>query len=84
MKRVNNILTEKQAQLTTLMHQSSDAVSLITRTVDNLEQVNGRITEVRSEIAGYQSELARLDGSMGEQFDHNARIIDKFKAFLED
>lgn len=84
MKRVQNILTEKEAQLTTLVNQSEDAVSLITQTVTRLETVNAQIAEKRQEIDTYRSELSRLDNSMGQQFDHNAKIIGKFKAFLED
>lgn len=84
MKRVQNILTEKEAQLATLVNQSEDVVSLITQTVTRLETVNAQIAEKRQEIDTYRSELSRLDSSMGQQFDHNAKIIGKFKAFLED
>ena len=58
--------------------------SLITSTIDRLEAINSKITDTRQEIATYQSELNRIDGSMEQQFGHNAKIIDKFKSFLED
>ena len=58
------------------------AVSLITDTIDRLETINGKISETRQEIETYRSELARIDGSMGQQF--NPKIIGKFKSFLED
>ena len=60
------------------------AVSLIADTIDRLETINGKISETRQEIETYRSELARIDGSMGQQFNHNAKIIGKFKSFLED
>lgn len=43
-----------------------------------------RINSTRQEIESYKAELERLDGSMEQQFSHNAKIIEKFKDFLED
>lgn len=79
-----NILVVKEAQLNALVAESGGAVSLITDTIDRLETINGKISETRQEIETYRSELARIDGSMGQQFNHNAKIIGKFKSFLED
>lgn len=79
-----NILAVKEAQLNALVTESGGAVSLITDTIDRLETINGKISETRQEIETYRSELARIDGSMGQQFNHNAKIIGKFKSFLED
>ncbi len=79
-----NILSVKEAQLNALVAESGGAVSLITDTIDRLETINGKISETRQEIETYRSELARIDGSMGQQFNHNAKIIGKFKSFLED
>lgn len=79
-----NILSAKEAQLNSLVAESESAVSLITNTINRLENVNGKISATRQEIETYRSELARLDGSMEQQFSHNAKIIDKFKSFLED
>ena len=79
-----NILAVKEAQLNALVAESGGAVSLITDTIDRLETINGKISETRQEIETYRSELARIDGSMGQQFNHNAKIIGKFKSFLED
>ena len=79
-----NILSVKEAQLNALVAESGGAVSLITDTIDRLETINGKISETRQEIETYRSELARIDGSMGQQFSHNAKIIGKFKSFLED
>lgn len=79
-----NILAVKEAQLNALVAESGGAVSLITSTIDRLETINSKITDTRQEIATYQSELNRIDGSMEQQFGHNAKIIGKFKSFLED
>lgn len=79
-----NILAVKEAQLNALVAESGGAVSLITDTIDRLETINGKISETRQEIETYRSELARIDDSMGQQFNHNAKIIGKFKSFLED
>ena len=87
MRRVQNnstILTEKAAQLNSLMKDSENAVSVITITIDRLASVNDRINTTRQEIESYKAELERLDGSMEQQFSHNAKIIEKFKNFLED
>ncbi len=87
MRRVQNnstILTEKAAQLDSLMKDSENAVSVITTTIDRLANVNERINFTRQEIESYKAELERLDGSMEQQFSHNAKIIEKFKNFLED
>lgn len=85
-KSQNNstILTEKAAQLNSLMKDSENAVSVITITIDRLASVNDRINTTRQEIESYKAELERLDGSMEQQFYHNAKIIEKFKNFLED
>ena len=85
-KSQNNstILTEKAAQLNSLMTDSENAVSVITITIDRLASVNDRINTTRQEIESYKAELERLDGSMEQQFSHNAKIIEKFKNFLED
>ena len=85
-KSQNNstILTEMAAQLNSLMKDSENAVSVITITIDRLASVNDRINTTRQEIESYKAELERLDGSMEQQFSHNAKIIEKFKNFLED
>lgn len=85
-KSQNNstILTEKAAQLNSLMKDSENAVSVITITIDRLASVNDRINTTRQEIESYKAALERLDGSMEQQFSHNAKIIEKFKNFLED
>ena len=85
-KSQNNstILTEKAAQLNSLMKDSENAVSVITITIDRLASVNDRINTTRQEIESYKAELERLEGSMEQQFSHNAKIIEKFKNFLED
>ena len=85
-KSQNNstILTEKAAQLNSLMKDSENAVSVITITIDRLASVNDRINTTRQEIESYKAELERLDGSMEQQFSHNAKIIEKFKNYLED
>ena len=85
-KSQNNstILTEKAAQLNSLMKDSENAVSVITITIDRLASVNDRINTTRQEIESYKAELERLDGYMEQQFSHNAKIIEKFKNFLED
>ena len=85
-KSQNNstILTEKAAQLNSLMKDSENAVSVITITIDRLASVNDRINTTSQEIESYKAELERLDGSMEQQFSHNAKIIEKFKNFLED
>lgn len=79
-----NILKTKEDQLNDLVHESENAVSLITATIIRLEVVNDKISETRQEIESYQQELSRLDVSMSEQFDHNAKVINKFRSFLED
>ena len=85
-KSQNNstILTEKAAQLNSLMKDSENAVSVITITIDRLASVNDRINTTRQEIESYKAELERLDGSMEQQFSHNAKIIEKFKNFFYD
>lgn len=79
-----NILSEKEMQLNAYVSESERAVSLITDTIERLESVNSRIAATRQEIETHRAELARLDGSMGEQLDRNAKIIGKFRSFLED
>lgn len=82
--RVQNILTEKETQLNSLVQESTDAVSLITNTISRLETVNEQISEKSEEISTYRAELDRIQGSMDQQIAHNEKIIGKFKSFLED
>lgn len=82
--RVQNILTEKETQLNSLVQESTDAVSLITNTISRLETVNEQIHEKSEEISAYRAELDRIQGSMDQQIAHNEKIIGKFKSFLED
>ena len=77
----STILTEKAAQLDSLMRDSENAVSVITTTIDRLANVNERINSTRQEIESYKAELERLDGSMEQQFSHNAKIIAKFATY---
>lgn len=78
------IITEKEAQLNSLIKDSESAVDMITTTINRLANVNERISTTRQEIETYRSELERIDGSMEQQFAHNAKVIEKFKGFLED
>lgn len=82
--RVQNILTEKETQLNSLVQESTDAVSLITNTISRLETVNEQIHEKSEEISTCRAELDRIQGSMDQQIAHNEKIIGKFKSFLED
>lgn len=82
--QVQNILTEKETQLNSLVKESTDAVSLITNTINRLETVNEQIHEKSEEISTYCAELDRIQGSMDQQIAHNEKIIGKFKSFLED
>lgn len=78
-----NILTAKEARLNSLIGESENAVDLITAMIQRLEAVNSKIASEREEIERYRSELEVIDGSMGSRFDHNAKVIEKFKSFLE-
>ena len=53
--RVQNILTEKETQLNSLVQESTDAVSLITNTISRLETVNEQIHEKSEEISTHES-----------------------------
>ena len=82
--QVQNILTEKETQLNSLVKESTDAVSLITNTINRLETVNEQIHEKSEEISTYRVELDRIQESMDQRIAHNEKIIGKFKSFLED
>lgn len=62
--RVQNILTEKETQLNSLVQESTDAVSLITNTIGRLETVNEQIYKKSEEISTYRAELNRIQDSM--------------------
>lgn len=79
-----NLISEKEAQLNALVSDSENAVSSITNMISRLENVNERIVTTRQEICAARADLARLDDSMEQRHDRNAKIIDKFKSFLEE
>lgn len=79
-----NLISEKEAQLNALVSDSENAVSSITNMISRLENVNERIVTTRQEISAARADLVRLDDSMEQRYVCNAKIIDKFKSFLEE
>jgi len=78
----HDILQEKQNEITRLTRQANEAVDLVSRTINSLEDINQQIDSAISEIDAYSQGLAVTRASMSKERDNNAAIIANFSKLL--
>lgn len=83
MKKVTNIIEQKKKELETLQGESNQALSIVTNTINQLSTVNEKINSTISEINTLQNELKMTENELSATQEHNAKIINKFKAIIE-
>lgn len=82
--RTKNIIEEKQKQLTTLQAESNRALDIVTSTINSLATVNEKIDVTMSEISEAKAKLQSTEDDLSKTRLHNTKIIDKFRALIED
>lgn len=79
----HDILLEKQNEVVRLAQQANEAVDLVTRTINDLEDINQQIDGALSEIDAYAQDLAATRSAMSKQRCNNAAIIANFSKLLD-
>lgn len=78
-----NIIEEKQKVLQSLQSESANAIDMVTTTINRLSSVNEQIDVTISEIEDAKSKLQCTEDDLSKTKEHNAKIINKFKALIE-
>lgn len=84
MKRKIDVITEKQRTLKMLQSESSRTLDVVTSTINKLATVNERIDVTISEINEAKAKLQSTEDDLSKTRLHNTKIIDKFKALIEE
>lgn len=84
MRRTKDTITEKEQELKGLQALSEAALSIVTKTIQNLDDVNAEIDEKITEIHEMRDKLDRTETSLTETKVRNSRISSKFKALIEE
>ncbi len=84
MIKANDIITQKQKVLEALKTESSKALDIVTSTINQLATVNEKIDVTISEINEAKSKLQSTEDELNQTRVHNTRIIDKFRALIEE
>lgn len=78
-----NIIEEKQKVLQSLQSESANAIDMVTTTINRLSSVNEQIDVTVGEIEEAKSRLQCTEDDLSKTKEHNAKIINKFKALIE-
>lgn len=70
--------------LRTLQSQSSRALDIVTSTINQLETVNEKIDVTINEIIDAKAKLQSTENDLDKTRLHNTKIIDKFRALIEE
>lgn len=82
--RTKSIIEEKQKQLTALQEESNRALDIVTSTINSLATVNEKIDVTMSEISEAKAKLQSTEDDLSKTRLHNTKIIDKFRALIEE
>lgn len=81
-KKHLDIVAEKEAKLTQLTQEATNAVDLVTRTISGLELVNQEIEDTVADIDAYSERLDKTRGALEQSRNNNAAIIANFSKLL--
>ena len=70
-----DLLQEKQTEVARLARQASEAVDIVTRTMNELEGINQQIDNDLAEIDTYSKELAATRAAMSQQRKNNTTLF---------
>lgn len=80
---MKNIITQKQKVLHSLQTRSANAIDVVTTTINELSSVNEQIDITIGEIEDAKAKLQNTENDLNTTKEHNAKIINKFKALIE-
>lgn len=84
MWKTKSIIEEKQQTLYELQSKSSRALDIVTSTITQLETLNEKIDTTIDEINEAKSKLQSTEDELSRTRLHNTKIIDKFRALIEE
>lgn len=78
-----DVLTAKLSAQSRLSNAAQNAISLVTRTIDELTSISNAISENVAEINDYQSQLDDVKTALLNEKSHNDKMIAKFKSLID-
>ena len=82
MKKKQNILEQKEAELVALNERSASAVQLVQATIEGLDRTNAQIQMKMEEIKEIQNRFACVRDGLEATYNKNQKIAQNFKALL--
>ena len=83
MKKTKDMLVAKQAKLQKLTAKADNAINLVTRTINDLDNTNQEIDATVVEIDDYIAKLSTTRDSLARNRRYNNAIISNFSKLLE-
>ncbi len=83
MKRVKDLVSQKQDELIGLKEVSGRAIDIVTSTINQLADVNDKIDSKIAEIEKIEAGLAETKSGFDVTRLHNIKIIEKFRNLIE-
>ena len=83
MAKKTDVLQQKQKELAECQEQCGAAISIVTSTIRNLNQINEQIDTKVKEIEEYQNQLDTTKSGLEDTKKKNERIIKNFNALLD-
>lgn len=77
-----DVLEKKKSNLNAYQTQFDSAISVITSTINQLNDINAGITAEIEEITTYQDNLEKTRTGLADALDKNSRVIKNFSALL--
>lgn len=78
-----DVLTAKLSAQSRLANAAQNAISVVTRTIDELTSISNAISENVAEINDYQSQLDDVKTALLNEKGHNDKMIAKFKSLID-
>lgn len=82
LKKMQDVLEQKEAKLSALTQQSDDAVQLVRLTMNGLDAIDAEIEQTISEIDEIQTRMTNARAGLEARRDKNQRIKQNFKSLL--
>lgn len=77
-----DVLEKKKAKLSAYQTQFDSAISVVTTTINQLNDINAGITAEIEEITAYQDNLEETRVGLSEALHKNSRVIKNFSSLL--
>lgn len=77
-----DVLEKKRTKLNSYLKQFDNAISIVTSTINQLNEINAGISTEIDGIAAYQEELEQTRTGLVDALDKNSRVIKNFSSLL--